>query len=170
MIVEPVGPESGTRPVPYDYNRHVRELCDEFGALLIFDEVVTGFRLGIGGAQGYFNVKPDLTVFGKCVAGGYPMAGGVGGRRDVMMRLRPASAPPANAPRSAERCPPTRYGAAGYHALLEMERTNAPVIAGRAGDRLRGAATYYREIRLPFVAYNQGSIVHLETSGVMLWP
>jgi glutamate-1-semialdehyde 2,1-aminomutase len=87
VIVEPVGPESGTRPVPYDYNRQVRELCDEFGALLIFDEVVTGFRLGLGGAQGYFNVKPDLTIFGKCVTGGYPMAGGVGGRRDVIMRF-----------------------------------------------------------------------------------
>ncbi len=85
VIVEPVGPESGTRPVPYDFNRKVRELCDEFGALLIFDEVVTGFRLGLGGAQGYFGVKPDLTVFGKCITGGYPMAGGVGGRADVIL-------------------------------------------------------------------------------------
>ena len=84
VIVEPVGPESGTRPVPFDFNADVRELCDEFGALLIFDEVVTGFRLGLGGAQGYFGVRPDLTVFGKCITGGYPMAGGVGGRRDVM--------------------------------------------------------------------------------------
>ncbi len=75
VIVEPVGPESGTRPVAKDFNQKVRELCDEFGALLIFDEVVTGFRLGLGGAQGYFNVKPDLTVFGKCITGGYPMAG-----------------------------------------------------------------------------------------------
>ena len=85
VIVEPVGPESGTRPVPFDFNQKVRELCDEFGALLIFDEVVTGFRLGMGGAKGYFGVKPDLTVFGKCITGGYPMAGGVGGRREVVM-------------------------------------------------------------------------------------
>ena len=87
VIVEPLGPESGTRPVPFDFNQKVRELCDEFGALLIFDEVVTGFRLGLGGAQGYFNVKPDLTVFGKCLTGGYPMAGGVGGREEVIMRF-----------------------------------------------------------------------------------
>ncbi|MEN6408302.1 MAG: aminotransferase class III-fold pyridoxal phosphate-dependent enzyme, partial [Anaerolineaceae bacterium] len=53
VIVEPLGPESGTRPVPFDFNQKVRELCDEFGALLIFDEVVTGFRVGLGGAQGY---------------------------------------------------------------------------------------------------------------------
>ena len=54
VIVEPLGPESGTRPVPFDFNQKVRDLCDEFGALLIFDEVVTGFRMGMGGAQGYF--------------------------------------------------------------------------------------------------------------------
>ena len=76
VIVEPLGPESGTRPVHHDFNQKLRDLCDEFGALLIFDEVVTGFRLGMGGAQGYFDVAPDLTVFGKCITGGYPMAGG----------------------------------------------------------------------------------------------
>jgi glutamate-1-semialdehyde 2,1-aminomutase len=170
VIVEPLGPESGTRPVPFDFNRSVRALCDEFGALLIFDEVVTGFRLGMGGAQGYFGVKPDLTVFGKCVTGGYPMAGGVGGRRDVVERFAAGiggigerayiggtlSANPLSC-------------VAGYHALLEMERTNAPVLAGKAGDRLtRGLNRIIEKYHLPFVAYNQGSIVHLETSAVML--
>jgi len=52
VIVEPVGPESGTDRLPFNFNRKVRELCDEFGALLIFDEVVTGFRLGMGGRRG----------------------------------------------------------------------------------------------------------------------
>jgi glutamate-1-semialdehyde 2,1-aminomutase len=170
VIVEPVGPESGTRPVSFDFNQKVRELCDEFGALLIFDEVVTGFRLGMGGAQGYFNVKPDLTVFGKCITGGYPMAGGVGGRRDVIMTFAAGiggtgehayiggtlSANPLSC-------------VAGYYALKEMECTNAPVIAGRAGDRLtKGLQAIIEKYSLPFVAYNQGSIVHLETSGVML--
>ena len=79
MIVEPVGPESGTRPIDFDYNKKIRELCDKYGALLIFDEVVTAFRIGLNGAQGYFDVVPDLTVFGKVVAGGYPAAGGLGG-------------------------------------------------------------------------------------------
>jgi glutamate-1-semialdehyde 2,1-aminomutase len=170
VIVEPVGPESGTRPVPRDFNQKVRELCDEFGALLIFDEVVTGFRLGLGGAQGYFGVKPDLTVFGKCITGGYPMAGGVGGRREVIQTFAAGiggvgerayiggtlSANPLSC-------------VAGYHALLEMERTNAPIIAGRAGDRLtKGLQVIIEKYDLPFVAFNQGSIVHLETSGVML--
>lgn len=170
VIVEPVGPESGTRPVPFDFNQKLRELCDEFGALLIFDEVVTGFRLGLGGAQGYFGVNPDLTVFGKCITGGYPMAGGVGGRKDVIKTFAAGiggigerayiggtlSANPMSC-------------AAGYFALCEMERTNAPVIAGRAGDRLtKGLQEIIERRNLPFVAYNQGSIVHLETAGTML--
>jgi glutamate-1-semialdehyde 2,1-aminomutase len=170
VILEPVGPESGTRPVYPDFNQKVRQLCDEFGALLIFDEVVTGFRLGLGGAQGYFGVKPDLTVFGKCITGGYPMAGALGGRRDVMMHLS------AGIGGTGERAyvggtlsANPLSCAAGYYALLEMERTNAAVIAGRAGDRLcSGLQQIIERHALPFVAYNQGSIVHLETAGVML--
>jgi hypothetical protein len=171
VIVEPIGPESGTRPVPFEFNARVRELCDEFGALLIFDEVVTGFRLGLGGAQGYFGVRPDLTIFGKCITGGYPMAGGVGGRRDVMLSFASGIGG-----KSGERAyvggtlsANPLSCAAGYFAITEMERTNAPVIAGRAGDRLTaGLCDIIRRYRLPFVAYNQGSIVHLETAGVML--
>ncbi len=170
VIVEPVGPESGTRPVAHDFNQKVRELCDEFGALLIFDEVVTGFRLGLGGAQGYFGVKPDLTVFGKCITGGFPMAGGVGGRADVIMRFA------AGIGGTGERAyiggtlsANPLSCVAGYYALKEMERTNAPVIAGKAGDRLTaGLKAIISKYGLPFVAFNQGSIVHLETSGVML--
>ncbi len=170
VIVEPVGPESGTRPVHYDYNQKVRELCDEFGALLIFDEVVTGFRLGMGGAQGYFNVKPDLTIFGKCVTGGYPMAGGVGGRREVVMRFATGIGGTGERAYVGGTLSANPLSCvAGYYALLEMERTNAPVIAGQAGDRLtKGLNEIIARYQLPFVAYNQGSIVHLETSGVML--
>ena len=171
VIVEPIGPESGTRPVPFEWNAQVRELCDEFGALLIFDEVVTGFRLGLGGAQGYFGVKPDLTVFGKCISGGYPMAGGVGGRAEVMMSFASGiggkSGEHAYVGGTLSANPLSC--AAGYFALLEMERTNAPVLAGRAGDRLaKGLNDLIARFGLPYVAFNQGSIVHLETSGVML--
>jgi glutamate-1-semialdehyde aminotransferase len=148
----------------------VRELCDEFGALLIFDEVVTAFRLGLGGAQGYFGIKPDLTVFGKCVAGGFPGAGGVGGRADIMSTFS------AGIGSGQQR---TLVGgtlsanplstAAGYHAISEMERTNAPVLAGRAGDKLtRGLETIIEDLDLPFFVYNHGSIIHLETHGVLL--
>lgn len=170
VIVEPIGPESGTRPVLRDFNQRVRDLCDEFGALLIFDEVVTGFRLGMGGAQGYFGVKPDLTVFGKCITGGYPMAGGVGGRREVLLTFA------AGIGGTGERAyvggtlsANPLSCVAGYFALEEMAKTNAPVLAGQAGDRLcRGLQAIIDKYHLPFVAFNQGSIVHLETSGVML--
>jgi glutamate-1-semialdehyde 2,1-aminomutase len=170
IIVEPLGPESGTWPVQRDFNQELRKLCNEFGALLIFDEVVTGFRVGMGGAQGYFGVKPDITVLGKCLTGGYPMAGGVGGRRDVMMLLAGGigntskrafvggtlSANPLSC-------------AAGYFAIQEMRRTDAAVKAGRAGDRLRkGLDEIIRRLGLPYVTYNLGPIVHLQTSGVML--
>jgi glutamate-1-semialdehyde 2,1-aminomutase len=170
VILEPLGPESGTRPVRPGFNQGVRALCDEFGALLIFDEVVTGFRLGLGGAQGYFEVRPDLTVFGKCIAGGYPAAGGVGGRREVMEHLA------AGIDGTGERAyvggtlsANPLSCAAGYYALLEMERTGAAAKAGQAGDRLcRGLRASLERRGLPFVAYNYGSIVHLQTSGVLL--
>jgi len=170
VIVEPLGPESGSRPVQRDFNAKVRALCDEYGALLIFDEVVTGFRIGLGGAQGYFNIKPDLTVFGKCVAGGFPAAGGVGGRRDIMSTYSAGigggqqktlvggtlSANPLSA-------------AAGYFAIQEMERTNAPVLAGQAGDKLcAGLQGLIEDLDLPFFVYNHGSILHLETHGILL--
>ncbi len=171
ILVEPLGPESGTRPVYFDYNREVRELCDEFGALLIFDEVVTGFRLGLGGAQAFFKVKPDLTVLGKCLTGGYPMAGAIGGRKDIMQLLAGgiggASSKRVFIGGTLSANPLSCV--AGYYALQEMARTNAPVLAGRAGDRLcRGLCQIIDRLGLPYVAYNQGSIVHLETSGVLL--
>ncbi len=170
VIVEPVGPESGTRPVPFDFNQKVKELCDEFGALLIFDEVVTGFRLGMGGAQGFFGIKPDLTIFGKCVAGGYPMAGGVGGRREVILSFAAGIGGTGDRAYVGGTLSANPLScAAGYYSLLEMERTNAPVVAGKAGDRLtKGLNQIIEKYGLPFVTYNQGSIVHLETSGTML--
>jgi len=170
VILEPVGPESGTRPVPFDFNQKVRELCDEFGTLLIFDEVVTGFRLGMGGAQGYFGVNPDLTIFGKCVTGGYPMAGGVGGKREVINTFAPGIGGTGERAYIGGTLSANPLSCvAGYYALKEMECTNAPVIAGRAGDRLtKGLQVIIEKYNLPFVAYNQGSICHLETSGVML--
>ena len=169
VIVEPFGPESGVRPVRLDYNEQVSGLCKEYGALLIFDEVVTGFRAGLGGAQAFFGLKPDLTIFGKCVAGGYPAAGGVGGRSDVMSvfaagiggtgrRAMVGGTLSANPLSSA----------AGYWSLLEIERTNAAAAAGRAGDRLSaGLQRLIEKFRLPFVTYNLGAIVHLHTTGVL---
>lgn len=169
VILEPVGPESGTHPVTRDFNATVRDLCDEFGALLVFDEVVTGFRLGMGGAQGYYGVSPDLTVFGKCVAGGYPGAGGVGGSERVMATFAGGlTAAGQRALIGGTLSANPLSCTAGYHALLEMDAADAPVKAGAAGDRLRaGLAGLIARYGLPYVTYNFGSIVHLHTSGVL---
>ncbi|WP_049580432.1 aspartate aminotransferase family protein [Streptomyces sp. SBT349] len=169
VFVEPIGPESGTHLVRPEFNGLVRELCDEFGALLVFDEVVTAFRLGMGGAQGYFGVRPDLTVFGKCVAGGYPAAGGLGGGEEVMSVLQGGlTAVGKRALVGGTLAANPLSCTAGYHALTEMDRTGAPALAGRAGDRLSaGLAALIAAHDLPYVTYNVGSIVHLHTSGVL---
>lgn len=165
VIVEPVGPESGTRPVDKNYNAEVRRLCDKYGALLIFDEVVTGFRIGLGGAQGYFGVRPDLTIFGKVVAGGYPAAGGVGGRRDLVLLMAAGlESGKKRAYVGGTLAANPLSAAAGYFAIQEIERTDACRKAGLAGERLtRGLQNMMERLGLPFVAYNQGSICHLET-------
>ena len=169
VIVEPVGPESGTRPVAKDYNKGVRELCDRYGALMIFDEVVTGFRVGLGGAQEYFDVVPDLTIFGKIVAGGYPAAGGVGGKKEYAQLMAAGLATGKHRAYVGGTLAANPLSAlAGYTAIKEIARTNACEIAGRAGDRLcDGLKALIERYGLPFVAYNQGSIVHLECTGAM---
>ncbi|MDC7234089.1 MAG: aminotransferase class III-fold pyridoxal phosphate-dependent enzyme [Spirochaetales bacterium] len=172
VILEPIGPESGTRPIPREYPAQVRKLCDKYGALLIFDEVVTGFRLGMSGAQGYFGVTPDLTVFGKVVAGGYPSAGGLGGKDEYMAFLHGGvgGKKGKKAHVGGTMAANPLSSAAGYYTLLEMEKTKAPEIAGKAGDRLtRGLKELIKKYDLPFVAYNQGSVCHLETVGTMLF-
>ncbi len=169
VIVEPVGPESGTRPVDFDYNTKALELAHKYGALFVFDEVVTGFRVGLHGAQGFFNVKPDLTIFGKIIAGGYPAAGGVGGRADLINLMAAGvagMAKKAYVGGTLAANPLSAY--AGYCTIKEIEKTNACEKAGKAGDRLKaGLQQLIDKYELPFVAYNQGSIVHLECTGAM---
>lgn len=169
VIVEPVGPESGTRPVDFDYNKKVRELCDKYGALFIFDEVVTGFRVGVHGAQGLFDVVPDLTIFGKIVAGGFPAAGGIGGKAKYVDLLAAGVAGGAKKAYVGGTLAANPLSAmAGYVAIKEIQKNDACVKAGLAGNRLTdGLADLIKKYELPYVAYNQGSIVHLECTGAM---
>ncbi|MBA2648470.1 MAG: glutamate-1-semialdehyde 2,1-aminomutase [Legionella sp.] len=88
VIVEPVAGNMGfVLPKP-GFLEGLRKLCDEHQALLIFDEVMTGFRVGLSGAQGLYNIKPDLTTLGKIIGGGMPV-GAIGGRHDIMSYLAP---------------------------------------------------------------------------------
>jgi glutamate-1-semialdehyde 2,1-aminomutase len=89
IVVEPVAGNMGCVPPVDGFLEALRTLCDACGALLVFDEVITGFRVGRGGAQERYGVMPDLTVLGKIVGGGLPLAA-FGGRADVMEHLAPA--------------------------------------------------------------------------------
>ena len=89
IIVEPVAGNMGVVPPADGFLEVLRQLCDASGALLVFDEVITGFRVARGGAQELYGVTPDLTVLGKIVGGGLPLAA-FGGRADVMERLAPS--------------------------------------------------------------------------------
>lgn len=88
VIVEPVAGNMGAIPAKKDFLRILRELTARYGALLIFDEVITGFRVAYGGAQALYDVKPDITCLGKIIGGGLPV-GAYGGRSDIMSKLSP---------------------------------------------------------------------------------
>lgn len=88
VIVEPVAANMGVVLPEEGFLQFLRQITEQYGALLIFDEVITGFRLGLGGAQEYYGVKPDMTTLGKIVGGGMPI-GAYGGRRDIMNWVSP---------------------------------------------------------------------------------
>ncbi|MDE1893026.1 MAG: glutamate-1-semialdehyde 2,1-aminomutase [Xanthomonadaceae bacterium] len=89
LIIEPVAGNMNCIPPNDGYLQGLRDLCTQSGALLVFDEVMTGFRVALGGAQAHYGVTPDLTTFGKVIGGGMPV-GAYGGRRDLMEQIAPA--------------------------------------------------------------------------------
>jgi len=88
IIVEPVVGNMNCIPPEPGFLEGLRQVCDEYGAVLIFDEVMTGFRVSLGGAQEHYGIKPDLTTMGKVIGGGMPV-GAFGGRREIMERISP---------------------------------------------------------------------------------
>lgn len=88
IIVEPIAGNMGVVPPAPGFLEGLRALCDEFGALLIFDEVISGFRVALGGAQELYGVTPDLTTLGKIIGGGFPV-GAFGGKAEIMDELAP---------------------------------------------------------------------------------
>jgi len=89
LIIEPVAGNMNCIPPKEGYLQALRDLCTEHGVLLIFDEVMTGFRVALGGAQAHYGITPDLTCFGKIIGGGMPV-GAYGGRRDLMEQIAPS--------------------------------------------------------------------------------
>jgi glutamate-1-semialdehyde 2,1-aminomutase len=166
LIIEPLGPESGAIPMLPEYPKVARELCDKYDSLLIFDEVVTAFRIGMGGAQEYYDVKADLTVFGKILTHGFPSSGGLGGRKDVMECLVAGLQPgKARAFVGGTMCANPLSSSATYWSLKFIEEEDAIEKSARAADMMvAGLNELFERMGFPFFAYNFKSIVHFETA------
>jgi glutamate-1-semialdehyde 2,1-aminomutase len=141
VIVEPVAANMGVVPPVDGFLDGLRELCGEHGALLIFDEVITGFRLRAGGAQALYGVTPDLTCLGKVMGGGLPCAA-FGGRRDVMAQLAPVGPVYQAGTLSGN---PVAV-AAGLAALELVEKLDPyPELRKRAEQLTDGLSTAFKE-------------------------
>ncbi len=129
VLVEPVAANMGVVPPRPGFLEGLRAACDAAGALLVFDEVITGFRLGPAGAQGVFGVRPDLSVFGKVIGGGLPLAA-FAGRREVMEVLAPVG--PVYQAGTLSGNPLAT--AAGLAVLDHLDDAAYTMLAGRAAE------------------------------------
>ncbi len=165
IFCEPVGAESGLVPFAEGFHAAAIEVAHKHGALYVFDEVVTGLRMGLGGAQGALGVKPDLTTLGKALMSGWPSCGAVCGRADVM-ETASAGVIPDGRPFAylAGTLPGTVLSAAAaYYTIAELEKPGVM-------DRLFAAADDYVEKlnalfsahACGFFAYNFGGIIRIE--------
>ncbi len=162
LIIEPVVGNANCLPPREGYLQHLRDLCTRHGALLIFDEVMTGFRVALGGAQARYGVTPDLSTFGKVIGGGMPV-GAYGGRRELMEQVSPAG--PVYQAGTLSGNPVAMaaglamlelVSAPGFHDALEA-KTNALC------DGLEAAA---REAGVPFTTNRVGGMFGLFFSAV----
>jgi len=154
VILEPVVGNGGVIPPAPGFLRGLRELTRRHGVLLVFDEVMTGFRVGLGGAQERFGVTPDLTTLGKVIGGGLPV-GAVGGRRELMERLAP-SGPVYQAGTLSGNPLAT---AAGNAQLQVLERNDPfPALEERAGRLVEGLVAAFRDAGLPATGTAVGSM------------
>lgn len=168
VILEPLGASSGGTPLVEGFQKQLRELTSKYNVLLIFDEVATSFRVGIGGVQQILGIMPDLTCLGKPIGGGIPI-GAVGGREDVM------SVVGALDPRAEHFGPLFPMGsfcanplamAGGIAFMEELEKGNyiANSIA-RAADLAKGINEITARLKLDVSAHSLYSIVHFGLNG-----
>jgi glutamate-1-semialdehyde 2,1-aminomutase len=157
LIVEPVAGNMGVVRPAEGFLHGLRDLCDREGALLIFDEVMTGFRVDRGGAQKLYGVKPDLTTLGKVIGGGLPV-GAYGGRRDLMERVAPSG--PVYQAGTLSGNP--LAVAAGLAQLEALEESNGWERLEEKGAYLeRGLLEILSELSLPFALNRVGSMLTL---------
>ena len=146
VILEPVAANMGVVPPKPGFLAGLRELCTLHGTLLIFDEVITGFRLGLGGAQEYYGVKPDLTCFGKVIGAGMPV-GAYGGRREVMEQIAPLG--PVYQAGTLSGNPIAVAAGLAQLDILERDPSLYLTLEQRAGSCAKGSGRFYRHTAHP---------------------
>jgi glutamate-1-semialdehyde 2,1-aminomutase len=144
VFVEPVAGNMGLVRPGEGFLEGLRELCDEYGALLVFDEVITGFRVGYGGAQKRFGVLPDITVLGKIIGGGFPV-GAYGGTREIMQNVAPVGDVYQAGTLSGN---PVAM-AAGVATLKALAKADYVGLERKTGDLAEGLADILRHKGLP---------------------
>ncbi len=154
VILEPIPANAGLYLPRENFLEELREECTQNGALLIFDEVMTGFRVARGGAQELFGIQPDLTALGKVIGGGLPV-GAFGGRADIMDQLSPEG--PVYQAGTLSGNPLAM--AAGLAQLRELERIDGWKLLEAAGARFEEAArATLRDLKMPWVFHRVGSM------------
>jgi glutamate-1-semialdehyde 2,1-aminomutase len=166
-ILEPTGAHGARLPIDPQFLHALRELTRQHGVLLIFDEVVTGFRVAPGGAQAEYGITPDLTTLAKILSGGLP-GGAVTGRKDILDLLDFQVTKAADREKIAH---PGTFNAnplsaaAGVAALEIVGTTDACAHANRYGENLRRRVNeVFEEERLPWAAYGTFSMLHIFTN------
>ncbi|HVO40312.1 MAG TPA: aminotransferase class III-fold pyridoxal phosphate-dependent enzyme [Spirochaetia bacterium] len=165
VFCEPVGGESGLVPFADDFHAAAIEIAHKHGALYVFDEVVTGLRMGLGGAQAALDVKPDLTTLGKALMSGWPSCGAVCGRADVM-ETASAGVIPDGRPFAylAGTLPGTVLSAAAaYYTFVELEKPGVMQhLFDAAADYVSKLNSLFDGRGCGFFAYNFGGIIRIE--------
>jgi glutamate-1-semialdehyde 2,1-aminomutase len=156
VIVEPIVGNAGTIPPTPGYLEGLRELTRQHGALLILDEVMTGFRVTLGGAQRLYNIQPDLTTLGKIIGGGLP-CGAFGGRADIMNHLAPLGLVYQAGTLSGNPLA-MAAGIATLQRLIDNEQTIYPQLNKTTADIANGVAAIARERNIPLTTNQVGSM------------
>ncbi|KES18684.1 Glutamate-1-semialdehyde aminotransferase [Gilliamella apicola SCGC AB-598-I20] len=154
IIIEPVAGNMNCVPAKKSFLQGLRSLCDNYGALLIIDEVMTGFRVALGGAQEYYDVIPDLTCLGKIIGGGMPV-GAFGGRSEIMQQLAPTG--PIYQAGTLSGNPVAM--AAGYTTLTKLMDVGIyQELAEKTSTLVNGLLLAAKRFNVPFVANHAGGM------------
>ena len=157
LIVEPVAGNMNCIPPKNDFLKGLRALCDQYGAVFIIDEVMTGFRVALGGAQAYYDVKPDLTTLGKIIGGGMPV-GAFGGKKEIMEYIAPTG--PVYQAGTLSGNPIAM--AAGLACLTELSKAgNEEKLAAQTKTLAEGLKALAAKHNVPFTAQYVGGMFGL---------